>query len=468
MAVLCTVALSLAGRLWLLVARPLWHDETFTVWASRHGWRPLLRILRSDSGPPLFYVLERPLVSLSETFRLPDSLARTLSYLALLLLLAAARGLPAASRRRLQLLSASSPLLLLYAAEARAYALLALFTLGLFLLTTRARTARLAFFATASLTALTLYTHYLGLFAVGALLALAVAEGRRRAAGALLVGAALFAGWVPVLLAQPTDATSWMREPLSRSISGFLSALGGVGRIPAPFGGPLPEALFWAGAAVGVLLLAWLVPATLRDPESRGGLLFVGLTLSAILAISFWRPVAFAGRSEMAVLPVWIWAVARAGERSRSVRLAAAAAVVLGACSSLLLLATPHSVPATARATALLTRSVRGGDTIFATAGFYLPALLASERGEIAAPVRAFPTDLEKHPGWFVTEPPTESDYRSLEEELGRIPRERRAWLLLPPVYRSSRLDAILSARGQTRELAREPDLLLLRWSPLP
>jgi len=421
--------------------------------------------LRNDSGPPLFYLLEKPFVFLAKALGLPDSFARTPPYLAILLLFTAARGLPPVAHRRLLLLCASSPLLLLYATEARAYALLALFTLGLFLLIARVRATPLALFATAALTALTLYTHYLGLFAVGALLAVALVERRRQAAAALLVGAAPFVLWVPILLAQPAGATSWMREPFSRSIPGFLSALGGVGRIPAPFGGPLPEALFWAGAAAGLLMLACLVPATQRDPEIRGAALFVSLTLSAILAVSLWRPAAFAGRSEMAVLPVWIWAVARAGEGSRPLRLVAAVAVALGACASLLLLSTPPGVPASARATALLARCVRG-DTIFAAAGFYLPALLASDRREITASVRAFPADLAKHPGWFATEPPKESDYSGLEEALARIPRQGRAWLLLPPVYRTPKLDAILSAGGEVRELAREPDLLLLLWSP--
>jgi hypothetical protein len=428
--------------------------------------RPLLEILRHDSGPPLFYLLEKPFVFLAEALGLPDSFARTPPYLAILLFFAAARGLPAVSHRRLLLLCGSSPLLFFYATEARAYAVLALLALGLFLLIARVPATPPALFATASLTALTLYTHYLGLFAVGALLVVALVERRREAAAALLVGVAPFALWVPILLAQPAGATSWMREPFSRSVPGFLSALGGVGRIPAPFGGPLPEALTWGGAATGLLMLVCLVPTTRREPDIRGAVLFVSLTLSAILVVSLWRPVAFAGRSEMAVLPVWIWAVARASERSRPLRLAADVAVVLGGCASLLLLSTPPGVPASARATALLARSTTGGDTVFAAANFYLPALLASERREIAASVRAFPADLEMHPGWFVTEPPTPSDYRTLKEELGRIPRQGRVWLLLPPVYRTAELNAILSTGGQLRELARETDSLLLLWSP--
>ncbi|HSS45521.1 MAG TPA: hypothetical protein VLO07_09285, partial [Thermoanaerobaculia bacterium] len=413
-AVACAVALSLAGRLWILATRPFWHDETFTLWASRLAGPALLRVLRHDSGPPLFYLLEKPFVFLAEVLGWPDPFARTPPYLAALLLFAAARGLPPTSRRRLLLLLACSPLLALYATEARGYALLALVTLGVFLLTTGVRATPVTFFATASLTALTLYTHYLGLFAVGALTAVSVLEGRRQAAGALLLGSALFVPWVPILLAQPEESTSWMREPFSRSVPGFLSALGGVGRIPTPLGGPLPQTLFWAGTAVGLVLFACLVAAAGRDPEIRGAVLFAGLTLSAILVVSLWRPVAFAGRSEMAVLPVWVWAVAKAGERRRPVRFAAAAAMALGVCASLLLLVAPRGVPAPARATAFLARCVHGGDTIFAATQFYLPALLASDRGEITASVHAFPRDLERHPGWFATEPPSESDERSL------------------------------------------------------
>ena len=77
-----------------------------------------MRALSHDSGPPLFYLLEKPFVAAAEGLRLSDNQARLLPFLALLLLFAGARSLPPGRpRRRFLLLASSSPFLLLYALE---------------------------------------------------------------------------------------------------------------------------------------------------------------------------------------------------------------------------------------------------------------------------------------------------------------------------------------------------------------
>ncbi|HEY3122471.1 MAG TPA: hypothetical protein VGK70_00240, partial [Thermoanaerobaculia bacterium] len=86
----------------------------------------MVRILRLDSGPPLFYLLEKPFVSAAEVLALPDAAARFLPFVAIAVLFAAGRSLPPGARLRFLWLAASSPLLLLYASEARAYGVLAL------------------------------------------------------------------------------------------------------------------------------------------------------------------------------------------------------------------------------------------------------------------------------------------------------------------------------------------------------
>src|SRR5438045_495489 len=75
----------------------------------------------------------------------------------------------------------------------------------------------------------------------------------------------------PIRPAQPPPAMAWLREPIGSTLAGFASALGGVGRIPLPFGAPVPSPLVAAGALVGVVLLvlATTTPRARRDPDTR-------------------------------------------------------------------------------------------------------------------------------------------------------------------------------------------------------
>jgi uncharacterized membrane protein len=461
--VLAAVVLACAARLWLLAARPLWHDEVFTVWASRLGPGGLVRALSQDSGPPLFYLFEKPFVAAAEGLGLSDSAARLLPLFALILLFAGTRSLPGAgARRRFLLLAASSPFLLLYAAEARAYALVALLGLVLFLFALRDAPGARGVGLIALMTALLLWTHYLGIFLVVSLLLVAVVERRRLSALGLAAGAALFLPWMPVLLAQPEAATAWIREPVRGSAIGFLAALGGGLRVPPPLGSPLPQPLFLLTCAAGFALLLSLLLRRTAPSRERAALAVVLLTLGGILAASFWRPVAFAGRSEMIVLPIWLWLLARSGEESRAVRLAAGAAAALGAAASLLLLVSPRPERSYARLVTRLEGVARNGDLVVATANLYLPARLARDRGRFDAELLALPADLADHPGWFLARFPSEADYRRLAREIGRVRQGARLFLLLDPPFWTPRLREILAARGPARTAAVYPDSLLV------
>jgi mannosyltransferase len=452
--VLFAAAVSCAARLWLLVARPLWHDEVFTVWASRLSPGGLLRALSFDSGPPLFYLLEKPFVAAAEGLGLSDSVARLLPFLAVFLLFAGARSLPRGGpRRRFLLLAASSPFLLLYAAEARAYAVVALFGFALFLLCNNGtpgprRTALIAL-----TTALLLWTHYLAIFLVASLLVVAFIQRRRMSALGIGAGILLFLPWVPVLLAQPDAATSWIREPVGNSAAGFLAALGGGIRVPAPLGWPLPGPLFLLACAAGIALLASLFLFRPAQPQTRAGRAVVLLTLGGILAASFWRPLAFAGRSEMVVVPIWLWLLAQSSEESRAVRLAGGAAAALGAVASLLLLVSPRPTLPYASLVARLEAHAHNGDVVIATANLYLPARLARDRGHLVAEVWAFPADLADHPGWFVARAPSEDDYRRLSRDLTLSRPDHEVFLVLDTPFWTPRLREILAARGPVRPL---------------
>ena len=450
-------ALAIVGRWWLLVTRPLWHDEVFTVWLSRLTPGRLLRTLRLDSGPPLFYLAEKPLVAAAEALALPDTAARLLSFLAVAALLAAGRDPRAGFRRRFLWLAASSPFLLLYASEARAYAVLSLLGFVLFRLVTRESPGPGTLAAIALATAALVWTHYLGLVLTLSLLTGALLARRGRAAAALGLGVLSFLPWAPVLLAQPAAATGWIRDRIGVSAGGFLAALGGSVRVLPPFGRPVPEPLLWLAAAVAVASIALLLLLSTRDSESRIGLCAVLLTLGGILVVSLWRPIAIAGRSEMAVLPIWLWIAARAGEKSSLARQAVLAMAVLGTVSSLFILVSPRPTHPFAQVPENLEASARAGDLIVATANFYLPAVLARDRGLLAGELRALPSDLADHPGWFPGQLPTEQDYRRLAEDLSRVSPDRAVFLLLDSPYWTPRLRALLLARGPFRSFPAPP-----------
>jgi hypothetical protein len=459
------VALSLAARLFLLLARPLWHDEAFTVWAARLETPQLVAALASDSGPPLFYALERPFARAAAA-PARDPLLRVLPFLAGLALFAAAGTLPRGPARAWWVaLVACFALGNLYAAEARAYAPLALCGLGIFLLSALGpeSVGRLAGLST--LAAAALWTHYLALFLVAAALCLAL--GLRRIRSGIALGAALvaFGPWIPILLAQPPDAMAWMREPTGATLPAFLSALGGAGRIPAPFGPAPPPAVFAAGAVLGAALCVLLLPAVRSDAAVRLAVVFVTLVLAFAFAASLWRPVAFAGRCEMAVLPVWMWAVARAAPGRRALAATAALAAALGLGTTILVARGPHPRSTQASAVESVARAARPGDTVLAGPGFYLPALLAADRGKLAARVVALPAGDTAHPGWFVAWPLKPEDVRDATLAADAAPAGGRVFLLLPPAYSQPALMGPLEERGVLRELVRQPDGVLTVWT---
>ena len=460
------VALSLAARIFLLVERPLWHDEVFTVWAARLAPTQLSAALRSDSGPPLFYVLERPFARVADKPE-HDALARLLPFAAGLALFAAARTLPKGAARAWWIaLVACFALGNLYAAEARAYALLSLLGLGIFLLGALAPETAGRLAGLWALAAAALWLHYLALFVVAAAVCLAIGLRRFRAALALVAAFVAFGPWIPILLAQPADAMAWLRESPAAAVPGFLYALGGAGRIPAPFGPPPPQAAFAAGALLGAALLALLVPAARADAAVRAALLFVLLVLALALGVSLWRPVAFAGRCEMAVLPVWMWAVARAAPGRRALGVAASLASALGLCTTAFVAAGPHPRSTQASAVVSVGRLARPGDTVVAGPGFYLPALLAADRGLLAARVVPLPAGDASHPGWFVAWPLTPEDARDTERAAVEAGSGGRVFLLLPPAYSQPALMGPLEARGILKELVRQPDGVLTVWTP--
>jgi hypothetical protein len=286
-------------------------------------------------------------------------------------------------------------------------------------------------------------------------------EGRRRSALALGAGLALFLPWSPVLVTQPAAAMSWMREPAQAPLA-FLAALGGGARVPPPFGPALPQALLWLAGLAGVALLVGVFAARPGDAADRIGLYAVLLTLAGILLVSVWRPVSFPGRSEMVVLPIWIWVVARAADRSRVLRAIAGAAAGIGAIACILIGAGPRPSQSAETALPALEAAARPGDLVVATVSFYLPARLARDRGRLAGELHAFPADQEDHPGWFLPKSPSDADYRRLGEDIARAGAASSVLLLLDRLYWNPRIGRMLEERGSVRPVAASPDWVLV------
>ena len=419
----------------------------------------MVSALRSDSGPPGFYLVAKPFVAAGEIAG-DDRAVRILSFLAVLAFLLAARALPSrGARRAAVVLFGTSALLGLYASEGRAYALLALLVFLLYRASLEApeRSRQLA--AVVLLGALALFTHYLAIPAVAVLFVLAAAARRFRTAAALAGSAVFFAPWIPILLSQPPGALAWMRESAGASALGFLSALGGAGRVPLPFGVSPPEAIFVAGVAVALLLAAAVARAAAAERAIRDASLFVAAVLLLSLVLSLVLPFAFAGRTEMAVLPVWLWAVARAADSSRLARAGVAASAVLGLLTLGAAAASPHPPSATARAARVVEKLARPGDTVLAGPGLYLPFRIAADRGRLAPRLVAYPAAVARHPGWWVPEAPTAAD---AAEIANAVTRPGAVWMLVPPGFVTADVRAALAAGGRVRELPLRPEAVLL------
>jgi len=110
-------------------------------------------------------------------------------------------------------------------------------------------------------------------------------------------------------------------------------------------------------------------------------------------------------------------------------------------------------------------RLARSGDVVMAGPGFYLPALLAAERGRLAAQVASLPPGDADHPGWFIAWPLRPGDVADTLRVAGAVPMDARLFLLLPPAYDAPALTVPLSQRGTLRELVRQSDGVLALWT---
>jgi hypothetical protein len=233
--------LFLALRIPLLLLREPFFDELFTRWIAGKSFVGILEALWYDSGPPLYYFVVHMLGDPSiEATRVLSLLVATISIVAIL---RSNRGASAASA----LLMAVFPAAVLFAVDARAYAMCAMFVTMAVLAIDRDRP-----FVAALTLVVAAYSHYYGVLFFPILLVTAAGPaaiqpaGRRRYVwlrryglqrrfASLGLAVVLFIPGFILALKQPAEARAWMtmewpdalfvRPPLVLAIIGAVAVL---------------------------------------------------------------------------------------------------------------------------------------------------------------------------------------------------------------------------------------------------
>jgi uncharacterized membrane protein len=458
------IVLGTAARAGALVLRPLWADEIFTLTLARRNFTAILSALRTDSGPPLHYLVSHVLLLPFPTPGTGDAVVRLFSLAASLLHL----PLLAALSRRLgraeaglvaAALYAVFPLAVLYGVEGRGYVLASLLALLAFERALalrerpRARTAVVLVLAAAG----AVLTHYLAAFPVAALAFLAVKARPAPRRALLFAGTAavlLVAPWAPVALRQPAASMVWAQGPeFSGALRDFPSNLAfGV----EPAGAATTPLAVLGGALVLALLFR----------ERRGILSPVAAVLSGSLVLLALAQLAtgalvLPGRTAVVFLPLVALLLACAPPAVPLAAGALATAFLIRACANLAG-ASPGELLAR-----LLEAPARSGRTI-AAAGYWGPEL-EYRLARLGAPghVVLFPSSVAAHPGWYREE--------DLEDEtLGREAAALLASPERPTVFvlpRGSRASAALATRlGPARRLLANPlvDVVETKLAPPP
>lgn len=361
--------LFLALRLPLLLVRAPFFDELFTRWVAAKSFAEILAALRYDSGPPLYYfvvhMLGDPAVAVT---RVVSLLCAAIS---LSMILRSNRGTaitPAIETPTIlaAALLAIFPPAVLFAGDARAYAMCAMFVTGAMLAIDDGRPM-----VAAITLVLAAYSHYYGVLFFPLLLlgpagmTRSVLDGWKRRCAALAIAVALFIPGLLLALHQPEGARAWMnaewpsalfvRPPLA------LAIVGGVA--------------FFLSLRVNRYLLMVLVP------------LVLAIVMRVYIPIRFEAVIA-------APLAMWL------GESLRQNRFRLflmAVLIAIGASWSVLgFIDHLHRPPDSYRQAALWTaKNIAASDSVVASGYCYLETLMNGHPR-----VTTFPLEQALHPGW--------------------------------------------------------------------
>jgi len=400
----------LVARLALLGYQPLWRDEAFTALAVQRPLGSMMDVVRNDSAPPLFYLVERLFAVVSTSpamLRLFPVLVGT-----------ATIPLVAALGRRVAgdaggvwsaVIGAVAPALFVSSLDARMYMLATTLVLASTLCLLRAldRPSPLRWALYVAMSILAVYTVYFALVAVFAqVVTVAVLHRHRRAtvvlAGAL--GVATVASLIPWIVAA--------RAQLSHSAGAFwvpkLSVTSLFGGLEQFFTGPplntwvtgfaALRALELAGDVVGCLAVAALVLNRKRlsaaGAETAAFLaLAVAVGVGVMILASFYHPLEDGKYLSSAWAPLYpLLGAGLATLRWRPAACGAAAVTTAVAAATVLAVTNPE----TPLALAAITRSGAPGDIVTAYPSEYLLVLYYADR-DVAARTRVLATNVP----WF-------------------------------------------------------------------
>ena len=383
-------AVGLAGRLVQIGYQPLWRDEAFTALAVQRPLGAMLNVVRHDSAPPLFYLLERLVATVSTSpaaLRLVPVLAGT-----------AAIPIIAALGRRVAgdaggtwaaVIGALAPALVGSSLDARMYivatTLVLASTLCLMRALERPSIWRWALYLAMSI--LAVYTVYFALFAiVGQVVAVAVLFARRRRGTTALVavlGVATVVSLTPWVLAATAQ--------LSHGTGGFwvaklsvISLAGGLAQffIGAPVNHWVPgyNALrVLEGACIAAGLVGLIAVVVNRNRFQAAGAqtasllaLMGGVGVGLIILVSVWHPLEDGRYLGTAWAP--LYPLVGAGLATLQWRRVAVTAAAVMAAMSLATFATTTN-PDTPAAVAAIERAAGPRDLIAAYPSEYLLVL---------------------------------------------------------------------------------------------
>ena len=351
---LLILLLFLAPRVALLFVRQPFFDELFTRWISGQSFAGILHALHFDSGPPLYYFIIHALGD--PTLLIIRAISLCFAAIALVALLVSRRFTAAA-------LLAVFPPAVLFAVDARSYALCAMFvTLGVLALDTeRPVSAALAFVAAA-------YSHYYGAL----FFPLVFFRGRLKPALTLL----LFLPGLWLALHQPRASMAW--------IGGFPQ---------------YPDALF-VRAPLILAILAAVVSIAAAVHLNRFATMAL-IPLAAALALGIYFPLRF---EAVIAAPLALWlatSLQRWSPAARRVLLAALLTIGGAICVIGIVDHRLRPMDDYHAAARYLAGVVKPDDTVVATGYLYLEAI-----DQLGERVAAFPAEQAQHPGWRAVAPP--------------------------------------------------------------
>jgi hypothetical protein len=372
-AAVALLAAFLLVRLFFLVVREPFFDELFTLWMAAKPLGEILPALRLDSGPPLYYLVAR-FTDLG-ALRLLSLAFATAGFVALILWrsLGPIRLVAAA-------LLAVYPPAVIYAADARAYAMCAAL-IGVAVLLVDAKRP----FAAAAALVVAAYAHFLAVLFLPILLL----RGRRGAAALVAAGLAFVPGaWLA--LSQPEEALAWQtaEHPLSA-----LFSLSFVGNYPESLLRTPPQIVVWtiAGVTLVALSRAWRFAPYVLIP-------IAGAVVLAISGRDVYTPLRF---ESLLAVPLVLWLADSLSRWRRSAAVALAVVLVAGAGFTLWRGGAAFYAAPQNRWVAMVRTAekiARRGEPLVVTGYYVLPAAVTLDR-----PFVAMPPEQLAHPGWRVT-----------------------------------------------------------------